>query len=132
MKTSKIQQALGGLFISGPEVELGPNYETVLNFWLFLDSLTSEQEETIIAKYAEFDRNNCNAGYAERIVKQAGKVVLDEQRLWFRVNNKIFAIDSWLSLAITWATHELVCMHELIGNGEQMVIIPLFCEGATC
>jgi hypothetical protein len=127
MKTSKIQQALGGLFISDPEVELGPNYETVLNFWLFLDSLTSEQQETIIANYIEFDRNKCNAGYAERIVKQAEKVVLDERELWFRVYSKTSDNDSWLRLALTWATHELVCMHELLANGERMVIIPLFC-----
>ena len=55
-KISKLQLALGDLFISDPEKELGPNWETVLNFWLFLDSLSSDQHKLIGERFNELNK----------------------------------------------------------------------------
>jgi len=51
-----MQQKLGGLFISDPEKELGPNYETVLNFWLFLETLSADQISNIAERYKVSER----------------------------------------------------------------------------
>jgi hypothetical protein len=33
--------------------ELGPNWQTVLNFWLFLDNLSEEQSEVAVSRNSE-------------------------------------------------------------------------------
>ena len=42
-------------FIEAPERFIGPNYKAVINFWVFHDSLSSEQYSEVNARWA---RNN--------------------------------------------------------------------------
>jgi hypothetical protein len=127
MKMLELQQRF-----TNPEKELGPNYEAVFNFWTFIDTLSSEQKNLIIQRKEDFGRNIINVGYECRIVDYAYKVIENEGSIW----QEVFAatgrtLDFSLREAITWATHELICMHELIAKGEQIVVIPLF-DCATC
>jgi hypothetical protein len=85
MKISQMQQKLGGLFISDPEKELGPNYETVLNFWLFLETLSADQVSIISERYEESER--VHEFNMDHICKQVEKVILDGKELWFRIFN---------------------------------------------
>jgi hypothetical protein len=124
MKISQMQQKLGGLFISDPEKELGPNYETVLNFWLFLETLSADQVSIIAERYKESER--VHGFNMDHICKQVEKVILDEKELWFRIFDHIYFTGINFKIAITWATHELIAMHEFIANGEHIHIIPLF------
>ena len=124
MKISQLQQNLGGLFISDPEKELGPNYETVLNFWLFLETLSADQISIIAEKYKKCER--VNGLHMDHTCKQVEKVILNEKELWFRIYGSIYFTEIDSKIAITWATHELIAMHEFIANGEQIHIIPLF------
>jgi hypothetical protein len=103
--------------------ELGPNYAAVFNFWAFVDTLSDEQKNLIVTEF----RNSNICGYERRIVDCAEKVIDDEYHIWqevFKATNHIS--DFAIRQIITWATHELICMHELIADGEPIVFLPLF------
>jgi hypothetical protein len=129
-KISKLQLSLGDLFISDPEKELGPNWETVLNFWLFLDSLSSDHRKLIGERYNELERSGRLRGHYEIVCQYVGEVLENEGRLWNKVyRGRNFTFNYNLidyNLAVTWATHELVGMHELIEAGKEIHILPLF------
>jgi hypothetical protein len=129
MKISQMQQKLGGLFICDPEKELGPNYETVLNFWLFLETLSADQVSIIAERYNESER--VHGFHMDHTCKQVEKVILNEEELWLRIFDHIYFTGTTFKIAISWATHELIAMHEFIANGEQIRIIPLF-DCANC
>jgi hypothetical protein len=113
-------------YIDSPEEKLGPNYEAVFNFWSFVTDLSSEEEKLIERRYVEFEGTNNN--YAIRLIEYTNKVLTNENEadIW----EDVFAAPENLShtgrLAIAWATHELICMHKLIEDGEHIVVLPLF------
>ena len=41
--------------LTNPENFLGPNYETVLNFWTFMDSLTEDNWKEVARRYCALD-----------------------------------------------------------------------------
>lgn len=125
MKTSQLQHGLGGRFISDPETQLGPNYQTVLNFWLFLDNLSEEQMESIGQKYSRLEMDN---RFQNRVAEYASKVLVNEETVWHEVANqsKHLFYPMEFRIALTWATHEIICMHKLIEDDVPIAILPLF------
>jgi hypothetical protein len=47
----KFAECLPVRALAEPQEFLGPNYEAVLNFWWFLDTITEEQEEVVRDRY---------------------------------------------------------------------------------
>jgi hypothetical protein len=63
MKISKTHQNLSDYcgeheVLTNPQKFLGPNWETVLRWWLYRESLTDEQKEDVKRRYWAIDRNN--------------------------------------------------------------------------
>jgi hypothetical protein len=62
MKISKTQQRLSDKLknpkvLTNPEPFLGPNWETVLRFWSYYESLTYEQRIELVRRYCAIDYN---------------------------------------------------------------------------
>jgi hypothetical protein len=69
MTYSKTQQSLSDNLentevLTNPEQFLGPNYQTVLRFWLYFESLTDEQENELIRRYDAIDDDTLNRAMA--------------------------------------------------------------------
>ena len=127
MKMLELQQR----FTNAPE-ELGPNYAAVFNFWAFVDTLSAEQKNLIATEFRNSNIHISNRGYECRIIDCADKVIDDEYDIWNEVF-RVTGIKSNFTIreVITWATHELICMHELIADGTPIVILPFF-DCVTC
>lgn len=113
-------------FTIDPEKKLGPNYGAVFNFWAFVDNLTPEQENIIMKRYSEFEADNGYFGYATHLVEYTNRVIENEAVIWQEVYGEARDFRHIMRLAITWATHEVICMHELIADGKPIVVLPLF------
>jgi hypothetical protein len=110
---------------------LGPNYETVLNFWHYVETISKEEYVNIRAAYEE----NCDAMYRdtfshknllEKIVDSI--TVIDESTIWNNChvlhNRGLVSFDA--CSVVSWATHELICMHKLLEDGHKLLFVPLF------
>jgi hypothetical protein len=111
-------------FTNDPEKALGPNYEAVYNFWAFVDNLTFEETNLIMKRFEEFE--NDNASYARLLIEYVVKVLTNEAYIWQEVSEAPENLSHIMRIAVAWATHELICMHKLIEDGEHIVVLPLF------
>jgi hypothetical protein len=110
---------------------LGPNYETVLNFWHYVETISKEEYVNIRAAYDE----NCDALYRdtlshrEILEKNVNSIsCINEANIW---NNCQVLHNRGLAsfgdcCVISWATHELIAMHELFEQGHKLLFVPLF------
>ncbi len=95
--------------------ELGPNWQTVLNFWLFLDNLTEEQ-------YAIASYRNKKMHYAKRsivdglTIKSVGKVISESVR-WSIVS---------LYGASLFATYEIIATQEILDEAGELTFLLMF------
>ena len=90
--------------LTNPQDFLGPNYETVLNFWWTMDSLTETQWNEVARRYDALDYAACYAAcYAA----------------WSAA--RYAARD-----AARYATYELIGMHTLLNDGKTLLFVPLF------
>ena len=105
--------------LTSPQDFLGPNYETVLNFWWYMDSLTETQWKEVARRYdaldpaarvAAWDAAWDAAGYAARVA--AGVAAWDAamSAAWY---------------AARYATYELMGMHTLLNDGKDLLFVPL-------
>ena len=98
-----------------------------MNFWLFLDSLSSDQHKLIGERFNELNKCGHFSEYCDILCQYARRVLENEERLWLKVHRYCNFISSFRSReAATWATHELVGMHELIVADKEIHILPLF------
>ena len=111
--------------LSRPEDFLGPNYQTVLNFWMFLDSLSEEQWKEVMKRDVDME---------VYMVEDASETATDSVRKMFPdffngenthftlfYNSNIGAPDT------TWdATCELIAMNSLLEEGKSLTFVPLF------
>jgi hypothetical protein len=111
-------------YIDNPEKALGPNYEAVFNFWSFVEDLGSEEEKLITERFLEFE--NTYDYYGTRLIEYTNKVLTNEAYIWHEVFEATEVLHHTMRIAIAWATHELICMHKLIEDGEHIVMLPLF------
>jgi hypothetical protein len=111
--------------LSHPEDFLGPNYQTVLNFWTFLDSLSEEQLKEVERREIDMDVH---------IVEDASETAIDSVRKMFpdflTGNNGRFVLFYNCTIGApdtTWvATLELICMNNLLEEGKSLTFVPLF------
>ena len=94
--------------LTNPQDFLGPNYETVLNFWWSMDSLTGDQWNEVARRYDALDSA---AGDAARYAAASAA--------WS-------AAGSAARWAARSATLELIGMHTLLNDGKTLLFVPLF------
>jgi hypothetical protein len=102
--------------LTNPQDFLGPNYETVLNFWWTMDSLTEPQWNEVARRYDALDpaawsaaRNAAwyAAAYAAGDVARNVACYAARDAAWY-------------------ATLELIGMHTLLNDGRDLLFVPLF------
>jgi hypothetical protein len=119
MKISRTHQNLSNYLknpevLTNPQKFLGPNWETVLRFWLYFESLTDEQKNELCRRYLAIDNKTC-------------------KRAWELARNSAIEVvgwDNWLAVLYvtsfpTAFTYELIAMHLLFERGHQLTFVPL-------
>ena len=105
--------------IEHPEDYLGPNWETVINFWKRIDKLSEEQLDVAIDRYRKAGNNSPEEWIAATIIAQeASKDVVGEE-----VRNAAWVATTY---AVCYATLELIAMHKLLEEGKSPYFIPMF------
>lgn len=108
---------------------LGPNYKTILNFWIFLDTLTQEQWSEINLKYQSLPGETWNNAWSisrltanrintyDRVIYNAvgTSTIINNGQIWNCARN-----------ISRLATRELMCSHVLLEEGKSLVAVPLF------
>jgi hypothetical protein len=110
-----------------PEDFLGPNYAAVLNFWSWTDTLTARQPNEVALRWQTYyDLGQCCSVVAEdasyAVDPKAAHAAWEATWLDVWMNGG----DWGVARAITWATQELIGMHILLEQGNQLVFVPMF------
>jgi hypothetical protein len=112
MKKSKTQIEFEKTWLSVEE--LGPNWQTVLNFWLFLDNLSEDQHEV-----ASFRNNKMRSRKRQRVDK-----------LTHRSVNKVIPESVKRSIpsygAKLFATYEIIAAQEILDEAGELTFLPMF------
>jgi hypothetical protein len=96
--------------LNEPIRHFGPNYETLLNFWYYLDSLDLP---AVVRKFGYNDSEHSLEPYCERIVS-------DQFRVWYSTTP-----DTCISRSpLGYSSLEIVCMHKLFENGHTLFYLP--------
>jgi len=110
--------------LTNPQDFLGPNYETVLNFWWYVDGLTKPQWEEVARRYDALDPAARNAAW-DAAGNPAG--IAAGIAAWYAAWSA-----SWYAAGIAAryvarnATWELIGMHTLLNDGKDLLFVPLF------
>ena len=126
--------------LTSPQDFLGPNYETVLNFWWTMDSLTEPQWEEVARRYDALDpaawyAAGSAAEYAARDAAwdaarsaawyAAGDAAWDAA--WSATRYAAWSATRYAAGYAAWyATYELIGMHTLLNDGKTLLFVPLF------
>ena len=109
--------------LTQPEDFLGPNYQTVLNFWTFLDGLSEEQWKEV--RKGDIDL----AGDVVFSAYEAANNSVEKISPYFLTGiNSAYALFGWSGAASSaWdATCELIGMNSLLDEGKSLTFVPLF------
>jgi hypothetical protein len=121
-------EANGIDIIKNPEI-LGPNWQTVLHFWKYADSLTKAQWETVGKRYPEV---GASMEYYRLIGELTEQIVNNDcyYAIWGAGVGSInkFSGDYVFcaACAAKRATFDLICMHEVLDAGHKLMHIPVF------
>ena len=103
-----------------PEKFLGPNWETVLHFWKWIDTLSSQQWNEVSLRFSNLDHNTQYLSWRASL-EATDKVIGDDNRVCaFRATHKHY------SAAASYATFELISMHLLFEESKTLAFVPLF------
>jgi hypothetical protein len=104
-------------------VYLGTNWETIVNFWSWIDTLTVEQWDAVGAKYMtnrDYVVRSIACDYAEKISYSE-----DVQYCTWFVATDIGGGDDARTAAIL-VSYELLALQHLLNSGHKLYCIPLF------
>ena len=106
--------------LTNPEDFLGPNYQTVLNFWTFMDSLTEDNWNEVARRYNALDSAARNAAWsaAWSAARDAAGYAAA-----YAARDAARGV-AWVAAGI--ATYELIGMHTLLNDGKTLLFVPLF------
>jgi hypothetical protein len=105
---------------------LGPNYETVLNFWWTMDSLTETQWKEVARRYDAIDYA---AWYAARDAARDAAWSAARDAAWYAAGYAArYAARDAARSAAWYATYELIGMHTLLNDGRDLMFVPLFSD----
>jgi hypothetical protein len=119
MKISKTHQHLSNYLknpevLTNPEPFLGPNWETVLRWWLYEESLTDGQKRELRRRYKAID--NYTRIRAWELAHDAAVEVIGEDN-W----DAVWYVVSYPEVL----TCELIAMHLLFERGHSLTFVPL-------
>jgi hypothetical protein len=115
MKISKTHQRLSNYLnnpevLTNPEPFLGPNWETVLRWWLYAESLTDVQRKELARRYFAIDDDTRNRAW--KLAHDAAIEVIGK--------------DNWrVAHLVSRYTAELIALHKLKEKGIQPTFLPL-------
>jgi len=110
--------------LTNPQNFLGPNYETVINFWWFMDGLTENQWKEVARRYDALDGAAWSA--ARAAARSAARSVAGSaawSAAWYAAG---IAARNAAWNAARDATYELMGMHTLLDDGKDLLFVPLF------
>ncbi len=94
---------------------LGPNCNTVLNFWLYLDSLTESQKNIVVAHNSlTYDEEY----KVEKLIHSVVGVIV-----WTDI---LFSIPLNFPKEAFYASCELIGMQDILNMGEELTYLPMF------
>jgi hypothetical protein len=106
--------------LTNPQDVLGPNYEAVINFWWYMDSLTIDQWKEVARRYRALDPAAQYAAWdAARSAAWPAAYYAARYAAWD-------AAGSAARYAAGDATCELIGMHTLLNGGKDLLFVPLF------
>jgi hypothetical protein len=119
MKISKTHQHLSNYLknpevLTNPEPFLGPNWETVLRWWLYWESLTDVQRKELCRLYWAIDRDTRDR--ARDLARDVAIEVIG-RNYWMEV--------FMVSPTPEALTCELIAMHLLFERGYSLTIVPI-------
>jgi hypothetical protein len=108
--------------LNRPKKYLGPNWEAVINFWLYLDTLSVGQMKFIDHQYYSLSReyrriSRDNSFYSSNDTISPCSTT---------AGDAAYRGASCLSIAVRDATHELIGLDKLLKQKNQLVFFPLF------
>ncbi len=129
MKISKIHQNFADNLnnqrvIQNPEEFLGPNWKDVLNFWLYLDTLSDEQLDIAEDRYDEAPLDDLD------IVDNAAWETLNACSAGVRISSYAIAssINCYSTAGDYYTTLELIGAHKILEQGKPLVLVPLWLD----
>jgi hypothetical protein len=119
MKISKTHQRFSSRLknpdvLTNPEPFLGPNWETVLRFWLYYESLTDEQQVELCRRYCAIDNYTLVRAW-DLACNAAIEVIGKDNRYAVFMASPVPEV----------LTYELITMHLLFERGHQLTFVPL-------
>jgi hypothetical protein len=106
--------------LTNPEKYLGPNYQDVLNFWIYLETLSNKEKEEMAQSYWALDEEV--RIFAENASFCAAKEVVGEK---FRRAASRAAYSVTGRWVFGDATCELIAHHKLLEQNKSLIIVPL-------
>ncbi len=125
MKISKIHKSFSDRLkepeaLTNPEDYLGPNWQDVINFWLYLDTLSGDEIDKIGHSYRALDGDMRIS--AKDVAMNAAWVVVG-----WKVTNAAWGatydVSDWYIFG--YATCELINYHKLLEQDKALVFLPL-------
>jgi hypothetical protein len=125
MKVSKTHEAFSKRLrvlkvLTTPQDYLGPNWQDVINFWLYVDSLSAEEKNKIAWLYWNLDY---------KLKKSAEDIAYD---ISTEVVGDVISNVAWSSTmdvsnwsVFAFATLELIGSHKLLEQGKSPTFLPL-------
>jgi hypothetical protein len=125
MKISKTHEKFASYIknqgvLDSPQFYIGPNWEEVINFWLYLDTLSEEQMKVVEKRYWDLS-------YEERKIARgrSRNVARDTTRYSYDAYCSVSYTCNWKSIAAC-ASLELIGLDKLLEQGHQPVFFPMF------
>jgi hypothetical protein len=114
--------------LENPQDYLGPNYLSVLNFWLWIDTLSTEQWEEVARRYDAIpDAARYAAWNAAWSAARDAAWVAAWDAAWDAARNAAGSAAGYAAWnAAGWATVEIMGSHNLIEKGTPLTFVPIF------
>jgi hypothetical protein len=116
--------------LTNPQNFLGPNYEAVINFWWYMDSLTETQWTEVARRYRALDPATVDAA---RSAARYAAYYAAGSAAWCAAGNAAEYAAEYAARYAAWsaagyATYELIGMHTLLNGGKDLLFVPLFTD----
>jgi hypothetical protein len=111
--------------LTNPEKYLGPNYQDVLNFWIYVEGLSEQEKEEMRQRYLALDFNVRVSAYFAAWVA-ATEVIGVEFRCeaFDAAYDTAYDVTGWRVVFGT-ATCELIAHHKLLEQEKTLTFLPL-------
>jgi hypothetical protein len=100
---------------------LGPNWEEVINFWLYLDTLSVNQLKVVGKSYWDLSNEERNIAWDK--ARRAARVTTN---FYSSAGKAAHASVYYENFVAKYATYELIAIDKLLEQGNQPVFFPMF------